>query len=67
MSCESRDVMEAAPTTVGCGCGCGGMPGRSGRKFLSREEEAERLTAYRQQLLREAAEVEKRISTLKKD
>jgi len=66
MCCDSRDLMAAAPMKVGCGCGCG-MPGQSGRRFLSRDEEAERLAAYRQQLLREAAEVEKRISTLKRE
>jgi hypothetical protein len=43
------------------------MPERQFRRFLSREEEVARLTAYREQLFREAAEVEKQISTLSKE
>jgi hypothetical protein len=43
------------------------MPPWPGRRFLSREERAERLKAYRQELLQEAAEVEKRISDLGKE
>lgn len=50
----------------GCGCSCG-MPPWPGRRFLSREERAERLKAYRQDLLQEAAEVEKRIADLAKE
>jgi hypothetical protein len=38
----------------------------TGRQFLSREEQTERLNAYRQDLLREAAEVERRIADLAK-
>jgi hypothetical protein len=38
----------------------------SGRRFLSAEDEVERLKAYRQELLKEAAEVEKRISSITK-
>jgi hypothetical protein len=49
----------------GCGCGCGTSPW-PGRRFLSKEEEAERLKAYRQELLTEAAEVERRIADLAK-
>jgi hypothetical protein len=54
----------AIPATQ-CGCGCGTFPWPR-RQFLSREEEAERLKAYRQDLLQEAAEVEKRIADLAK-
>jgi exonuclease I len=43
------------------------MPDRRFRRFLSQEEEVEWLTAYREQLLREAAEVEKQIATLSKE
>jgi hypothetical protein len=43
------------------------MSERQFRRFLSREEEVERLTADREQLLLEAAEVERQISTLSKD
>ena len=46
-------------------CGCGTTAG-FGRRFLSAEEEIERLKTYRQELLKEAAEVEKRISSLTK-
>jgi hypothetical protein len=42
------------------------MPVSTGRRFLSREEQTERLKAYRQDLLREAAEVERRIADLAK-
>lgn len=66
MCCNSKEPMVPAPTTTGCGCGCG-MPERQFRRFLSREEEVARLTAYREQLFREAAEVEKQISTLSKE
>lgn len=66
MCCDPR--VSAIPVTQagGCGCGCGTSRG-FGRRFLSREEEAERLKAYRQELLQEAAEVEKRIADLAKE
>ena len=66
MCCNPKEPTVSAPTTAGCGCGCV-MPERQFRRFLSREEEVERLTAYREQLLREAAGVEKQISTLSKE
>jgi len=46
-------------------CGCGTTAG-FGRRFLSSEEEVERLKMYREELLKEAAEVDKRISSLTK-
>ena len=64
MCCNSQDYLRAPRTSAECGCGCGGVPGHARRRFLSPEEEAERLSAYREQLLREAAEVQKRISSL---
>ena len=65
MCCNSPDPTNAPSTNAECGCGCGG-PGQARRRFLSPEEQAERLAAYREQLLREAAEVEKRIAALAK-
>jgi len=62
MCCNPRAGTSRAQA-AGCGCGCGASPWM-GRRFLSREEEAERLKAYRQDLLQEAAEVEKRIADL---
>jgi hypothetical protein len=62
MCCNSQDHVRT-PMNAECGCGCGG-PGQPRRRFLSPEEQAERLSAYREQLLREAAEVERRISAL---
>jgi hypothetical protein len=35
------------------------------RRFLSHQEEADRLDAYRQELLKEAGEVDKRIAALR--
>ncbi len=66
MCCNPQ--VSAAPVAQagGCGCGCGTSPG-VGRRFLSREERAERLKAYRRDLLQEAAEVEKRIADLTKE
>jgi hypothetical protein len=46
-----------------CGCGCG-APLAFTRRFLSPEEKAERLESYRQELLKEAAELERQISSL---
>ena len=66
MCCNPKEPMVSAPTITGCGCGCG-TPERQFRRVLSRAQELERLTAYREQLLRGAAEGEKQISTLSKD
>jgi len=66
MCCNPRAATNPATQVAGCGCGCGTSPW-PGRRFLSREEEAERLKAYRQDLLQEAAEVEKRIADLAKN
>jgi hypothetical protein len=65
MCCNPRVNTIPVVQAEGCGCGCGTSPG--GRRFLSREEQTERLQAYRQDLLREAAEVEKRIADLAKE
>jgi len=65
MCCDPRVSPIPVAQAGGCGCGCGTSPGL-GRRFLSREERAERLKAYRQDLLQEAAEVEKRIADLAK-
>jgi hypothetical protein len=43
---------------------CCGRPQGFTRRFLSPEEEEDRLKAYRQDLLKEAAEVDKRINAL---
>ena len=53
---------EASGCNCGCcGCGCGG----SFRRFISAEEEQERLEGYRDQLQKELAGVEKYIKELK--
>jgi hypothetical protein len=65
MCCNPRTGTIPAVAAGGCGCGSGTSPWQ-GRRFLSREEETERLKAYRQDLLQEAAEVEKRIADLAK-
>ena len=66
MCCHPRVAAIPAVQAGGCGCGCGTSPW-FGRRFLSREEKAERLRAYRQELLQEAAEAEKRIADLAKE
>ena len=43
------------------GCGCGGS---FGRRFISPEEERERLKEYKEQLKKEQEEVTKRIGEL---
>ena len=43
-----------------CGCGCGGFS----RRFISAEEELERLEGYRDQLKKELKGVEERIQEL---
>jgi hypothetical protein len=65
MCCNPRVGAIPATHATGCGCGCWTSPW-PGRRFLSREEEAERLKVYRQDLLQEAAEVDKRIADLTK-
>jgi hypothetical protein len=66
MCCNPRVSAMPVIQAGSCGCGCGMSPG-AGRRFLSREERAERLKAYRQDLLQEAAEVEKRIADFTKE
>lgn len=67
MSCNTQASVVPAAQAGGCGCGCGcEVSVSTGRQFLSREEQTERLKAYRQDLLREAAEVERRIADLAK-
>ena len=65
MCCAPRGSSVLARHVATCGCGCGPAPG-FGRRFLSSEEEVERLKVYREELLKEAAEVDKRISSLTK-
>ena len=65
MSCNTQASVVPAAQAGGCGCGCE-VSVSTGRQFLSREEQTERLNAYRQDLLREAAEVERRIADLTK-
>jgi len=63
MCCTPRGSSAFTRQVATCGCGSGhGF----GRRFLSSEEEVERLKMYREELLKEAAEVEKRISSLTK-
>jgi hypothetical protein len=49
---------------TGCECGCGCGPGL--RRFVSPEEERERLESYRDQLKKELAGVEDHIKKSKK-
>ena len=65
MCCTPRGSSVPSPQVAACGCGCGTTAG-FGRRFLSTEEEVERLKMYREELLKEAAEVDKRISSLTK-
>ena len=65
MSCNTHASVVPAAQAGGCGCGCE-MSVSTGRQLLSLEERTERLNAYRQDLLREAAEVERRIADLTK-
>jgi hypothetical protein len=65
MCCTPRGSSVLTRQAATCGCGCGTTAG-FGRRFLSAEEEIERLKTYRQELLKEAAEVDKRISSLTK-
>jgi hypothetical protein len=65
MCCAPRGSSVASRQVAAGGCGCGPAPG-FGRRFLSSEEEVELLKTYRQELLKEAAEVEQRISSLTK-
>lgn len=65
MCCATRLPIGRAIAAEGCMCGCWGMPGRFGRQFLSTEERMEALEAYRKELVKEAAEVEKTIAELK--
>lgn len=66
MCCNARVAAIPTAQAGACGCGCETSPA-FGRRFLSREEKAEQLKAYRQELSREAAEVEKRIADLTKE
>lgn len=56
--------MQRRTGRAGCNCGCGCGP--SFRRFLSSEEERERLENYRDQLKKELSGVEERISELGK-
>ncbi|MEW6749398.1 MAG: hypothetical protein AB1505_00280 [Candidatus Latescibacterota bacterium] len=47
-----------------CGCGCAGAA-EFVRRFLSDDEVADHLEAYRQELLAEASAVEKRVAALR--
>ena len=50
----------------GCGCGCCGCGcGPFFRRFISKEEEEERLEEYRKQLKKELAGLEQRLQELK--
>jgi hypothetical protein len=66
MCCNPRVSAIPVVQAGACGCGCGTSPGL-GRRFLSREEKAEWLKAYRQELLQEAAEVDRHIADLAKE
>jgi len=65
MCCTPRGSSVLTRQAATCGCGCGTTAG-FGRRFLSTEEEVVRLKMYREELLKEAAEVDKRISSLTK-
>jgi hypothetical protein len=64
MCCTSGQKAEPASQRLGCACGCG-FQSTFGRRFLSNEERASRLDAYRAELLKEAEEVEKRSAALR--
>lgn len=52
--------------TCGCNCGCCGCGcGTFFRRFISAEEQQERLVEYKEQLKKEVAGVEDRIQELK--
>jgi len=63
MCCGPRGGIGAPMHGMVCGCGCG-APLAFTRRFLSPEEKAERMESYRQELLKEAAELERQISSL---
>jgi hypothetical protein len=58
MCCECEP-----PKPKGCTCGCGCGP--SFRRFYSLEEERERLESYKDELKKELAGVEERLTELK--
>ena len=64
MCCSSGQKAEPVLQGLGCACGCG-FQATFARRLLSNEERASRLDAYRAELLKEAAEVEKRSAALR--
>jgi hypothetical protein len=66
MCCCSSEKAEPVVQGLGCACGCGcGFQSTFVRRFLSNEDRASRLDAYRAELLKEAAEVENRSAALR--
>lgn len=64
MCCEINEYQRASGArryAFGCCCGCG----PSFRRFVSREEERERIEEYRDQLKKELAAVEEYLKELK--
>ncbi len=64
MCCSSGQKTESRLQGHGCACGCE-FPFTFARRFLSNEERASRLDAYRAELLKEAEEVQKRSAALR--
>lgn len=64
MCCSSGQRAESVSQGHGCTCACG-FQSTFVRRFLSNEERASRLDAYRAELLKEAEEVEKRSAALR--
>lgn len=61
MCCETN-VQRPQKGPAECGCGCTGFP----RRFLSAQEEKEKLEAYQEQLKKELAGVQESINKLQK-
>lgn len=59
MCCETN-VQRPQKWAADCGCGCTGFP----RRFLSAQEEKEKLEAYQEQLKKELAGVQESINKL---
>ena len=64
MCCSSGQKAESVTRGHGCACGYG-FQSTFIRRFLSNEERASRLDAYRAELLKEAEEVQKRSAALR--
>jgi len=60
MMCCETNIPRSHSLQAGCGCGCTGMP----RRFLSAQEEKEKLEEYQEQLKKELTGVQECINKL---